>query len=49
MSLILQNVIAFLPYVYRTRMLFRRGAYGCTWSEGTELKHRRDGIVLVCC
>ena len=30
MSQILQNVIAFLPYAYRTRTLFGEGTYGRT-------------------
>jgi len=38
MSLILRNVIALLPYAYRTRTLFRRGTYTVASNNiGTEL------------
>jgi len=36
MSLILQNVIAFLPYAYRTS--YRKGTYGHTLDNGHTLR-----------
>jgi len=54
MSQILQNVIAFLPYAYRTRTLFGEGTYGRTLlidiitPTGLQL-HAIHGVCRVYC